>query len=429
MTGQLSKYLFELPQAKAFIERLVKDVNEGRSLLVLLPNYMDPSLIWSLVSGPLERQDLYLRTIRLADIPSGRPPVSAISDALNISWPSNDIPRTPVNLMNADDMPDIVLVKDLCMLSEAGQHEWLEFLSDWDEASQSAIDQGRHPRQLVIIDSASELIPEPPMNSTNLYVHWWWGIPSILEMRLLCRLASNEDVTSPEAIWREHTLPNLAGNDISLMGFLWDRVQLSQEELISDLCSFSDEQGWEIETLRSWGWPDSGSDDIKNIQNMAEPDPSWQRRPPPPPRQLRRLWAEGILSSSLEYGLECNIAALASLGDQEAVRHRIWRGQVELISPILDRLRIEVCEALTDTRHGSYWKERAGQMADGTTDSLFNQEWGEIVYLLNDVPEFRGEKRERRLASVAHRIRNDLYHYETITFDRFVNLDRLIKHG
>jgi len=419
MTGQLLKYLFELPQSKKFVERLLKDVNEGRSLLVLLPNCIDSSLIWSLVSGSLERQDLHLRTIHLSDMPSGRPPVSAIADALNISWPSNDIPRTPVNLMNSDDMPDLVLVKDLCMISEADQQEWLDFLCDWDEASQSAIDQGRHPRQLVIIDSASDLIPEPPMNSTNLYVHWWWGLPSILEMRLLCRLASNEDVVTPEAIWREHMLPNLAGNDISLMGFLWDRVQLPQEELISDLCSFSDEQGWEIEALRSWGWQDFGFGDIKHIQNIVDA----------PPRQLRKLWAEGILSYSLEYGLETNVAALASIGNHEIVRHRIWRGQVELLSPILDRLRIEACEVLTGTKHRSYWKERSEQMADGTTNSLFNQEWGDIVYLLNDVPEFQGEKQQRRIAGVAHRIRNSLYHYETINFDRFVNLYRLIEHG
>lgn len=419
MTGRLSEHLFQLPTAKAFIERLVSDLSDGRSLLVLLPIGIDPTEVWSLVRKPLENESFDFRTIYLSDLPQDQSPVLAIANTLNVGWPDTDTPRTLINLMYATGLPDIVWLQELSLLPESRQRVWLEFLSDWDEATQSVIDRGGSLKQLMVIDSASNLTQDPPANSTNLFVHWWWGLPSILEMRLLCRLASSEDEMSPNVQWREHTIPNMAANDIPLADFLWDKTHLSQEELITDLRSFAEARGWDTETLKEWGPLDSIQASGHNVHNTSIF----------PSRELRKLWAEGALSNSREYGVELSSATLAALGEREAIRHRMWRGQVELLSPILDQLRIQICGTLAD-KYGDDWAARwrcPTRPADTTDSNPLSEEWGDIVHLLSNIHQFRGETQHREQAKAAHKIRNRLYHYQLISFHQFENLDKKMR--
>lgn len=74
---------------------------------------------------------------------------------------------------------------------------------------------------------------------------------------------------------------------------------------------------------------------------------------------LRTLWAHGALSWTLEFGLELHTAAMAVLGRDEEVKHRLWRGQAELLLPLIDHMRLMVCTDLAHS-YGKNWPMRYG---------------------------------------------------------------------
>src|SRR5690606_30295850 len=72
-----------------------------------------------------------------------------------------------------------------------------------------------------------------------------------------------------------------------------------------------------------------------------------------PPVAGRRLWLEGLLDKDRYEGICLHSAAAALRGDTHLVEHRIWRGQARTLLPVLDAVRLEVCEYLSD-RHAAW---------------------------------------------------------------------------
>ncbi len=259
-----------------------------------------------------------------------------------------------------------------------------------------------------------------PESEPRLAIHWWWGFPSALEMQLLCRFGGTEE-SDTRTLWREHVLPALAGSNTLLAAHLWDDLFEDTSHLLARLLSFGEMCRWTKKQLRTLG-----AERLASFPNATD-SPSSS----PPPR-WRELWACGAVGRTPEYGLELDTAALATLGRTDEVMHRVWRGQANLMLPLIDQTRLAICDDLTQ-RFGPDWPLRwsspvSPEEREELKQSPFACGWGYLEWLLRDCPYLRSERRWLPLCSVARHARNELAHYHPLEFRDFEGLWREIGH-
>ncbi len=414
MRTMRSDVLFQLPSVQRFRNRLMDDLANRRSLLVLLPAGVDAVELGDTIRADLWRRDFELEEVSLAYLPNPRerPPVAALSEVLGVGWTS-DTPRTILNLMETERLPDIILLDDIDQLSPETCKDWVAFLSQWAQHCQRRIDRGASITALCVMGPAVAVLSHLPESSVHLAVHWWWGFPSALETRVLCRSGNEGGGWDTMTRWREYVLPALSGNDVSLVDDLWDVLHEDMETLSNHLHALAGQRGWEAGTLRSWG---ARAGSVTSSDNAGFTTLF-------PPVDLRLLWVHGAVGWTLEYGLELHPAALAVLGCHDELRHRLWRGQAELLFPLLDRIRLEICNHLSRT-HGPDWPVRWCPPSSQEEDAAVRQnplacQWGHLKALLSYERLRRSYRNWLPLTSLAHSIRNEIAHYRPITFRDF----------
>jgi hypothetical protein len=240
-------------------------------------------------------------------------------------------------------------------------------------------------------------------------------------MQLLCRLGNSDEELSPASRWREYVIPALAGNDVSLAEYMWDKADLDADSLLSCLCSFGEEHTWTASFLQDCGAAEFTASVNGNTASSLRS----------PPMSHRTLWAHGALCWTPEYGPELHSAALALLGRYEEVRHRLWRGQASLLLPFIDSVRLSLCAYLS-RRYGHDWPLRWRQ-PDSPDEVLALQEsalscqWGYLERLIDNCPHFRSERGFLSLVTAMRWIRNELAHYRPITLKDFASVLRKIR--
>ena len=414
-----SDTLFRLPSVRNFVSRLVDDLSNSRSLLILLPVGVDLVELRDAVRSELWRRDFEVAEVSLASLPTPkeRPLVASLGEALGIGWTS-DSPRTIPNLMDAVPLPDILLLEDLDQLCPEASETWTAFVEQWSHHCRRRIDRGSSTVALCVMGRASTVLPHLPESSVHLGVHWWWGFPSNLETRVLCRSNNEGGDWDIATRWREFVLPALSGNDVSLVEELWDVVNLDVAELLNRLQILAEQRGWKDVTLRKWGL---GVDGVRSRSSQGFAAAG-------PPTNLRALWAQGVVGCTLEYGPELHSAALAVLECHDEIRHRVWRGQAELLFPFLDRIRLQICSVLS-SKYGSDWPVRWIPPKSSEEDKAVREnplacQWGHLKAVLSQGPLLRTYQNWLPLITIAHSIRNNIAHYRPVTFLDFEGLWR-----
>jgi len=413
---------YQTSSVRGLVDRIVSDLASRRSVLVLVPSGIHLDSLWAAVRSRLSTLGYWTPELSLTDLQGSRSTVSSLGKALAVEWPSPEVPRTVANLVTVDDLPDVLRLGGFERLPEVARRDWSEFLGRWALASKAVADRGRLPTALCLITSADALLPCIPIPESDVYlaIHWWWGFPSALEVRTLCRLAGEGGEWDAKMRWREHILPSLAGNDLTLVEYLWDALHLSVEELTPHLRSFAWHRGWEAKTLRGWG-----------AEALTDSSSYGHDRQTIPPVHLRTLWTHGALCWTLEYGLELHTAAMTILGRNEGVEHRLWRGQAELLLPLIDHMRLIVCTALIRS-HGHDWPVRYGLPSSqeekaAVKDSPLACQWGYLKQSLTDCLHPRSERHWLPLVRQARWIRNEIAHYRPVTFQDFEGLWQEVK--
>ena len=179
---------------------------------------------------------------------------------------------------------------------------------------------------------------------------------------------------------------------------------------MDNLREYARSLGWSSE------WEGAVADAIAEIGGMDA-----LRADRPPPESLRKLWASGGLAFTEEYGAEIHPAMLAICGRRDAIEFMLWRGQAELLLPMLNEIRMKVCAELAAS-FGKDWPTRWRQANDATNH--LNAELGFIDDLFRFVGDGRGHslnaaRHLKPLVSLARRLRNKIAHNETVPFARF----------
>ncbi|MBC7227473.1 MAG: hypothetical protein H5T61_09580 [Thermoflexales bacterium] len=276
--------------------------------------------------------------------------------------------------------------------------QWLLALERWASAAKRYAPSQR--RKLCVVVPADSL-PRMPQPDITVAVQRWWGIPSALETRLACRLASQEE--GPVSLWREHLIPSLAGNDLALGEYLWDIVMGPEDEILAGLAQYGMERGWQ-------------KADAEEAYRVWSPLPPG-RREIQLPRQVFSLWARGWIVYTPEYGGEIHSALVALLDEQnnQEIAHRLWRAQTPLLLPVVDSVRLNICEQLTQM-YGRTWTT----WVDGWDDASY-PELGVIESALRKGNMRESEKhRWLKVVQLTRLIRNKLAHYTPISFQEFI---------
>ena len=151
-----------------------------------------------------------------------------------------------------------------------------------------------------------------------------------------------------------------------------------------------------------------------------------------PPESLRGLWASGCLGYTPEYGLEVHPGFLAQSNRRATAEHMLWRGQSELILPLVNEVRLKVCQDLTNT-FGSDWPVRwvppsNEQEVEEARRSPLGTELRHVNYLLQSLGmrNPRHDLYEKRslgdLVLRARNLRNEVAHYNPVALRDFVGL-------
>lgn len=407
MSLGLATSLMQMPTARQLLDQLLEDLQFGRSVLGLLPEGVDPSRLRSALWDGLGHWHLHTQEVFISQLDAPMP-AAALGQALGVNWGAATVPRTVENLLRQTGLPEILFLDGFDELAEENRVQWLQFMVQWAQVCQGrhSTDEGDSeiPPALCLLAQASKVPHPPPLTNVKLSIRAWRGIPTTLEMRLLCRLASEQD-TAPLSRWREHTIPAIAGSDLDLGDYLWDQEYRTGVQLAHVLRAFAQERGWDQAELEAW-----------SVHNLPRSAASWLESRPLPP-DLYQAWARGIVHWTPEYGLECHSAVLALLNRQEALDHRLWRGQAEFLLPQIDETRLALCDHLNRS-YGQDWPHRwqkpeTDRELQEVINTPFACQWGHLRSLLQR-RELSAERRWQRLANYSWWIRTELAHYRPI---------------
>ena len=254
MSLELATYLMQTPTVRRLLDLILDDLRHGRSVLGLFPDGVNPSRLRSALWDGLEYWHLHIQEIPISQL-DVQTPAAALGQALGVEWGASTTPRTVENLLKRTDLPEILFIDGFDELSEEDRDQWLRFIVQWAQICQSRHatneDDVEVPPALCLLAQAS-WVPYPlPATNVLLSIRVWRGIPTNLEMRLLCRLASEQE-TGPLSRWKEHTIPAIAGSDIDLADYLWAQEYRDRAELADLLRAYGQRRGWDQTELEDW---------------------------------------------------------------------------------------------------------------------------------------------------------------------------------
>lgn len=411
----LEPLAYSLPSTQSFVHSIADNDDNGVQV-VLLPDNLSRDMVGRLVRNRLAA--LRLTVSRLFD-PEGTSPVSASAKAMNAIWPSPRTLRTVHNLLCCTDLPDILYVHRI-----GSRQEWTEFIESWAREYRILRNSGNTDiPSLCVIAKLKDFDFILPESKSDLTFHWWWGFPSMLEVRLSCRIASEQFGRDDPATssWREYVLPGLVGSDIQLAEHMWSGVLDSNDQTMRSLSEY-----WErLEDTAL-------SDSIDDVIEIVRADRGTYGAGQELPQHLRRLWASGGLIYTREYGLEVHPALLAHRERWTSVEHMLWRGQSELLLPIVNEIRLRVCQDLTET-YGSDWPVKwvpphFEHDFEEVSRSPLGTELSHVSYLIQNLGMYnhRHDLHQKRflgeLVLMAKTLRNEIAHYNPVSYREFAGL-------
>jgi len=416
----LSHLLPRLPGAEAFINRMVRDFVQGKSAVVLIPRSIDDDVLVSATIAALRMKDLLVDEVDVSQAGEGDSPFLLLRRVYMWDELAQNRCVSVSHLLRSDGLPQVTFLRGFDRIRADQRTSWIEFLKQWSDIAHSvAIDLEQPPCALAICMTpySDEMLPD---DNPRLAIHWWWSVLSLLDIRLACRLAKEplNDLLNAETAWREALLPALAGSDLRLLEWLWDAILEDHQTVFARLRAFSGVYGRLVASRMPRQERSLTNHSFLPRQGSVKPQGADQRE----------LWMDGLLDQIVEIGPVLSSAWLAAVGDDETLRHRLWRGQAALILPLINELRLTICQAIT-RRHRDTW------LYDWNPPATVEEErrlpadplaadWGQLEWALLAAPH--GE--QHRLPAVRHarQMRNELAHYRLVSFKDYVRLLRLI---
>ncbi len=406
----LTRDLGRLPGPDRFFEEVAADVVDGRCVILELGRWLESDLAWEILRGRLQSFTHQELDLAQAGANSGAP-VAFLAEALGVPaayFTAVVDGQADSGAALRDDergrLPQVAWLGRFEALCAEAQATWLDFLAGWSRQRQGDVFEVG-PVFVVAVPVA------PPADATagsvKLSRRCWRARLSGLEVQLTCQVVGRHDDRA-RAAWREHLLPSLAGDDLRLCQLLWDTVFEDVEGLATSLAAVPWAGSWRPETLLVC------ADQVESLRSGA----AW-------PEALSPAWGAGMVHETLEHGVELTSPALVALGHKGAIAHRVWRGQLALISPRLDEFRLRACTHLA-REYGPRWPDqfeppRDEREYEAVKVSGYAAGLGHVASVLSNCKRRRDPVATAvsQLAYDAMALRNDLSHNRSVGFERF----------
>jgi hypothetical protein len=391
------------PSVREWIERAGQAVAAGDSVFLAFPATVACDPVLDAAARAAEGRGCTVAEIDLSRMDVRLPPLIALGTALGFE------PAAVASigaLVAAPGAPDVVVAREFGCLPAEPACRWVRLV---EQVARASTAQPARGPAFLLAAGGLVTISCLPRSTTDVRVQWWHGFPSATELRLACREGAAESSHPARQLWREHVLCSIAGNDATLAVMLWDAVFESTAAIDRVLQEYASKVGWTPAALEQAGVRD------------FRPAPLLRRSPEPPGQ--RELWAIGALSQTEEFGLELHSAAAATLGLSALWQQRIWRAQLAFALPLLEDIRVRLCERLCGT-WGSTWPFRweppdSEEERREAEASALAESWGFLAHLYRNVPALARDSRIVSLVVRGHYLRNELSHSRTILFPDF----------
>ncbi len=316
---------------------------------------------------------------------------------------------------------DVICVSSSATPSRWCDKEWPFFIDAWTRVSARLGEDSIRRPAVCLIAGPAEFPFDSTASTPILTSHRWCDIPSLAEMRVACRFAGRRSDGAAKLAWREQILPPLTGSDLAAVEALWEVATQGLERVLEVLEDYALARGWTPDLLAGRG--------VMTIDESLRQSVDWRARSLP--KEITDLWADGLLVASGEGGLCVHSAAAASLGQVDRIRHRLWKGQISLLLPLVDSIRLAVCEHLT-ARHGSGWPlldseltPQNQQQLAALRESPLACEFGYLQVLLRHSRQFREDAKQLgSIVTLCRSVRNELSHYRPVEFSDYEGLIR-----
>lgn len=402
MSAFLAERLLQSGRLQNRIAAAVDDLLERRSVVLVASRRLREASILGQIRTELERRDRMVVTVSAIDAGTLDPEPFL---ARFFRCPAEAFTHPWVLDAERFELPEVVLVDEISATSET-VGKWLRFLGRWATLARRARPDVAPAFALVVSDAGA--VEQLPRAEVLLSVHPWWPIADPLEMRLLTRLLPVEN--EHQRIWREHHLAMLAPWEVELVEPLWHHLEADTDSIFAAIEAESRTAGISREEAE-------GAIALANrIRWSSGALPSAEVRP---------YWLSGLVEQTPEFGIQASVLAHARVGDAEEIRQRIWRAQVGLILPRIDRVRVKLCGHLTRV-HGARWTEWADCSQQDEVEMMRRTPIATQIGHLKRIYDsaLRFERVQRDWVDKAHFVRNELAHVRSVSFQDFSELEQ-----
>lgn len=418
MMNSVFHHAFRLPTIKHFMDNALSQLSDGVSGLFLIPKTAPIEDFLQEIRSEFNFRRIDYQEIDLSQENAQISPVSCLCKTVDIQWKDPLTPRLltllPDSCVVTGPVTDVVLITGLENQPSETVEIWINATQAWAESGKIFRDRGTRLPSICIALPASKC-KRVPNSEIFFKVYCWWGMPSFLETRLLCVESDGFAVETER--WRECIVPHLCAGDLFLLPHLVSTKNLDEKEIGASLMQVAQERGWSKDLLTSMG-----------AGKLISMNHSWTfAHESTPAGPLFSLWGEGIVNSNPETGLCLSSPALYVMGRHIEIRHRLWCGQSELVMPLLNMLRLSICNILTKT-YGCNWpveyvEPNDAPEAEAVRENPSNCQFGHLETVLFSWPG--RQKVLKSLATYLKRarfLRNELAHNRTIRFSDFQDL-------
>lgn len=405
--------LNDLNSLEEIARDVTADLRQGCSLVWLFPNPHLLEQMTALVRSECGRWSLSDDEVSLVEVECrDRLPGAVLAERLDLELPGSGNSWTPEALLASPNLPDVVVLRDVEQLPVQQQELWVQFVTQWTHTTITSAS----PRVLLIPVVAGLAVKVQP--DVRLRVHRLWRYTSQLELQGVARGYGGSDPASQ--VWNEYGYASLAAGDPLLLGWLLEERDVDGEALWERLLEYGRQAGWTADDLVA-----AGAHKLCDLPWAARVK-DWRDFP----TVFERLWGMGAVTYTNEYGLELQTAAAAVLGRQDLVDHRLWRGQVQALMPVLDAVRQTLCHYLT-RHHGPDWINLAKPKYDFEISGTPNWPLSEFNHLSqvfrNSLLRVRGRLDLSEMVQELRDWRNSLAHYSPISRAGVTRLFQVVK--
>lgn len=404
MLFDLEKKAAELPSIKESARRIAEDLIQGRSVILSYPNGFDYSWILESIRTIFFERDLLYNEIIIPDSTSNCS--KYIADVLGLISETGYTPESPSGLIELPDLPEMVLFTSSPDLSPNEVEKWLEFIGKWSRLAHKRANIGQNHTAILLPVSGNITTEMLPDSDLMLSIRYLWGVPSLLESRLLCRQFWREDGYNEFLnLWYEYVYGAVSMGDLNFLAYLWENGRNNRETIQRHILDYAELKNWDL--------------DFSELSNLCNVDAKVSNvYQISPPRRLFPYWSKGIIGFIPERGAFIQTSALALMGLWDEINHRIWSGQAEFLFPLIDAARLRLCDRLTQ-KYGKSWPTAWVEPASEEEDRLVRNnpracQWGHLFIIFQRVDKLRKQKNLVNVVNQLRVVRNEMAHYRPI---------------